>query len=179
VKYVALLRGINVGGKNSIRMDALRAIFASLGFSSVATYIQSGNVLFDAETGAQAALTERIETALGRAFAYESKIVLVSADELAAMVADAPPGFGSDPARYRYDVVFVKPPLTAQEAMGQMEATPGVDDIRAGTKVIYFRRLIALATRSRLPKIIGKPVYKSLTIRNWNTTKQLLALLEA
>jgi len=178
VRYVALLRGINVGGNNIIRMDALRAAFESLGFSGVATYIQSGNVVFQTEAGPRAELTERIERALGSAFEYDSKIVLVTADELAAAVIEAPSGFGSEPARYRYDALFVKPPLTAREALAEVETNPVVDDVWAGTHVLYFRRLTALATRSRLSRIVGKPVYKSLTIRNWNTTKQLLAMLE-
>jgi uncharacterized protein (DUF1697 family) len=179
VKYVALLRGINVGGNNVIRMDALRATFETLGFGSVATYIQSGNVVFETPPRGEAELTAAIEIALGQAFDYDSKIVLVSAGELASVVADAPPGFGTEPDLHRYDVLFVKPPITPHEVLAEVEAAPGVDEVQAGARVLYFRRLIAKATRSRLSKLVGKPVYKSLTIRNWNTTKRLLAMMEA
>jgi len=175
VVYVALLRGINVGGNNVIRMAALREAFEALGFAAVRTYIQSGNVLFAAK-GTKRALTKRIEDALEGTFAYAAKIVLVTAAELRAVVDEAPAGFGDDPTRYRYDVLFVKPPLTARAALADVETAPGVDEVRAGAHALYFRRLIAKATKSRLGKIVGKPVYKSLTIRNWNTTTKLLAL---
>ena len=178
MRYVALLRGINVGGKNIIRMEALRAAFEGLGFDDVSTFIASGNVLFEAK-GSKAALTAKIERALSDAFAYESKIVLISEKDLAAVVDEAPPGFGTEPKSYRYDVVFVKPPLTPAEALPEFDLGPGVDDAWAGSHAIYFRRLEKLVTRSRISKIVGKPVYKSLTLRNWNTTQKLLALLDA
>jgi uncharacterized protein (DUF1697 family) len=179
MRYVALLRGINVGGNNVIRMAALRAAFESLGFERVSTFIASGNVLFDAKRASKAVLTDKIERALSDAFGYDSKIVLVSADDLATVIAEAPPGFGSAPDRYRYDVIFVKPPATPKAAIAEVETAPGVDEVHAGTHALYFWRVTALASRSRLSKIIGKPVYKSLTIRNWNTTKRLLELVEA
>jgi uncharacterized protein (DUF1697 family) len=179
MRYVALLRGINVGGTNIIRMEALRVTFESLGFGSVATYIQSGNVVFEAKARSKATLGRTIESELGRAFGYDSKIVLVTAKELAAVVADAPPGFGSEPASYRYDVLFVKPPLTTRQVLAEVETAPGVDEVHAGPGVLYFRRLIAKATRSRLSRLVGKPVYQGLTIRNWNTTKRLLEMVKA
>jgi uncharacterized protein (DUF1697 family) len=175
-RYVALLRGINVGGKNIIGMGALRASFEALGFGDVATYIQSGNVLFSARAGTKAKLTQTIERALGEAFAYEARVVLVSARELARVVADAPAGFGQQPLRYRYDVLFVKEPLTPPAAIAQVEVKPGVDTATAGAHALYFRRLIAKATQSRLSKLTQRPVYQSLTIRNWNTTTRLLAM---
>jgi uncharacterized protein (DUF1697 family) len=74
-RYVALLHGINVGGKNLIRMTDLRACFERLGFADVATYIQSGNVVFGA-TGASAALTRRIERAVaGPGVLYCSRLI--------------------------------------------------------------------------------------------------------
>jgi uncharacterized protein (DUF1697 family) len=179
VRYVALLRGINVGGNNIIRMDALRAAFEALGLRTVTTFIASGNVLFEADSNDNAALTGQIERALATAFAYDSKIVLLSADDLRAAIAEAPPGFGEEPDTYRYDVLFVKPPMTPRKALAEIETTPGVDDVEAGTHALYFRRLTAQASRSRMSKIVGKPVYKSLTIRNWNTTRRLLELVDA
>jgi uncharacterized protein (DUF1697 family) len=173
--YVALLRGINVGGNNLIKMAALREAFEALGYQAVATYIQSGNVVFTA-TGSKASLVTAIETALGETFAYDSKVVVISAKELASVVEEAPRGFGKQPEKYRYDVLFVKPPLTARAALAEMETAPGVDDVSAGKHALYFRRLTAQATKSRLTRIVGKPVYKSLTVRNWNTTIKLLAM---
>jgi len=174
--YVALLRGINVGGNNIVKMTALRDAFEALGFTAVATYIQSGNVVFTARSGDKAALTKKIESALAKTFAYDSKVVIVSAKELAAVVDEAPRGFGKDPARYRYDVLFVKPPLDPRAALSEVPTAPGVDEVHAGTHALYFRRVIAEATKSRLSKLVQKPIYKSLTIRNWNTTMKLLEM---
>jgi uncharacterized protein (DUF1697 family) len=173
--YVALLRGINVGGNNLIKMTALRECFEALGFGDVRTYIASGNVVFDAK-GSKAALTTKIEAALSKAFAYESKLVVVSAPDLALAVREAPDGFGREPGKYRYDVIFTKPPLTPKAVLPHVETTPGVDDVAIGKHALYFRRLIAKATRSKLSKIAAKSVYRDLTIRNWNTTTKLLAL---
>ena len=103
-RYVALLRGINVGGKNLIKMPALKACFEANGFEDVATYIQSGNVLFSS-TGAKAAdLTERIEEMLAETFGYEATVVVRSRTQMRAVVERAPKGFGAEPAKYRYDV---------------------------------------------------------------------------
>ncbi len=177
--YVALLRGINVGGNNIIKMVALREAFDLLGFTGVATYIQSGNVVFTATSGTKTGLTKKIESALAKTFAYDSKVVVISAKELAAVVAEAPPAFGEKPARYRYDVLFVKPPLQARAALAEVPTAPGVDEVHAGTHALYFRRVTAQATKSRLSRLVQKPIYKNLTIRNWNTTVKLLAMTEA
>jgi uncharacterized protein (DUF1697 family) len=177
--YVALLRGINVGGSNLIRMAALKACFEAQGLRNVATYIQSGNVVFAARRSTQLALTRRIETALSNAFAYDSRVVLRSFEQMQAVVEGAPRGFGERPAAYRYDVIFLKPPLTAGEAMKTVTARPGVDRVHAGEGVLYFSRLISRASQSQLVRIVGTPAYKSMTIRNWNTTCKLLDLMRA
>jgi uncharacterized protein (DUF1697 family) len=176
MRCVALLRGVNVGGKNVMRMAALKACFEADGFRDVATFIQSGNVLFEA-SGSSAALTKRIEKILSGTFGYEASVVLVSALQLRRIVEAAPAGFGSRPDRYRYDVLFLKPPLKSSTAIRDVPLKDGVDTAAAGPGVIYCSRLISRATQSRIGRIVGTPVYRSLTIRNWNTTTKLLRML--
>jgi uncharacterized protein (DUF1697 family) len=176
--YVALLRGINVGGKNLIRMPALKACFESTGFEDVATYIQSGNVLFTAPATAATELTRRIEAMLAEAFDYVPTVVVRNRRQMRAIVERAPKGFGSEPKKYRYDVVFLKEPLTARVAMNSVSTKPGVDEAHAGTGVVYLSRLEERATQSRLNKIASSPIYPSVTIRNWNTTTKLLSMME-
>ena len=178
-QYVALLRGINVGGKNLIKMTDLKACFEALGLKDVHTYIQSGNVLFSAAVSGQARLTGRIEEALSKTFSYKSRVVVRSRKQMKDIVAQAPRGFGSDPATYRYDVIFLKNPLTAAKAMKNVTTKEGVDQAFAGKGVLYFSRLISKASQSHLTRIITMPVYQSMTIRNWNTTTKLLNLMEA
>jgi uncharacterized protein (DUF1697 family) len=175
-RYIALLRGINVGGNNVITMGDLRLGFEELGFTDVASYIQSGNVLFCTKAASKARLEKSIERALGDRFGCNSPVVLVSADDLKAVVAQAPAGFGKQPNRYRYDVVFVKEPLTTAEVLPQISAKAGVDTVHAGEQAIYFRRLISKASQSHLSKLVQRPVYKFVTIRNWNTTTRLLSM---
>ena len=115
-RYVALLRGINVGGNNLIRMVALKACFEAQGFRDVVTYLQSGNVVFTAG-GQSARLSERIEAALCATFKYPARVVLRSRKQIQDVVARAPRGFGTEPMRHRYDVIFLKAPLSASAAI--------------------------------------------------------------
>jgi uncharacterized protein (DUF1697 family) len=159
-------------------MPALKACFERNGFTGVATYIQSGNVLFQSQEGDLARLTAGIEKMLSGKFNYVSRVVVISHEQLREAVKGAPRGFGMKPAEYRYDVLFVKAPLTADEAMSSITTREGVDQASVGKYVIYFSHLIARATQSYLSRFAGLPVYKNVTIRNWNTTIKLLALMD-
>jgi uncharacterized protein (DUF1697 family) len=178
MRYVALLRGINVGGKNLIRMPALHACFSEHGFDDVTTYIQSGNVVFSAGRASQATLTAEIESMLRTSFAhYDASVVLRSASQMRSVVEEAPPGFGGDPERYRYEVLFLKSPLTATVALRDVPVKEGVDSVAAGRGVLYHRRLTSRATQSRLTRVVAMPMYQNMTIRNWNTTTKLTQLV--
>jgi uncharacterized protein (DUF1697 family) len=179
MEFVALLRGINVGGNNVIKMSELKRCFETLGFDDVRTFIASGNVLFAHREAAGPRLTSRIEAVLDKTFDYRASVVLRSAKQMRDIVAGAPQGFGKDPAKFRYDVIFLKEPLTAAVAMKSVRTREGVDQAFAGKGALYFSRLIARATQSQMGKIVGLPVYKSMTIRNWNTTTKLLALMKS
>jgi len=177
-QYLALLRGINVGGKNIIKMADLKAAFEVLGFSNVLTYIQSGNVVFRSEESDKAALTTRIEKGLSARFNFDAKVVVVAQKEFVAIVRGAPQGFGSDDKKFRYDVIFLKEPLTSKEALKSISVREGVDTAHAGRQALYFSRLVSRISQTHLTKVIGTPIYQSMTIRNWNTTTKLLALME-
>jgi uncharacterized protein (DUF1697 family) len=177
-QYLVLLRGINVGGNNIIKMVDLKACFESMGFTDVITYIQSGNVVFRSAENDKAKLTTKIESVLSATFSYESRVVTVTHKELKKVVEDAPKGFGNELDKYRCDVIFLKQPLTVKEAMKNVRVREGVDNAYAGKTVLYFSRLISRASQSYLTKIIPLPMYQNMTIRNWNTTTKLLALME-
>ncbi len=177
--YLALLRGINVGGKNKIKMADLAACFESLHFSGVRTYIQSGNVIFQAAETDQTRLRAEIEAALSAAFHFDAVLVLRSHAELRAVVEQAPDGFGSQPKERRYNVLFLKKPLQAEDVLAQISPKPGVDQAYSGRGVLYFSNLISKAGQSRLSRIIQMPFYPDITIRNWNTTTRLFELLNA
>lgn len=177
-RHVALIRGINVGGRNPVPMAHLRAAFEAAGFDDVSTYIQSGNVLFGA-SGPVRSLEQRIETALEDRFGLSLVVVVRTHRQLRAVVVGAPEGFGAQPDTFHSDVVFLKAPLTSADAMGVVQRRAGVDEAWPGTGVIYFQRLSARRTQSRLSRIMGTPAYQQMTIRNWATTTKLLTLLDA
>lgn len=181
MKYVALLRGINVGGRNKVPMADLKSFLEGLELSNVTTYIASGNAFFESDKPADVLRTQ-IEKALPKSFALDSdivKVLILTSEQVQAVIADAPKNFGSEPKNFRYDVIFILPPLTPAEAMEVIELKNGVDEAWAGSYAIYFRRLEARVTSSRVSKIVGKPEYKFMTLRNWNTTQKIHALMRS
>lgn len=175
--YVILLRGINVGGKNKVPMAELRTCLESLGFSKVATYIASGNVLLRSSLPARE-IQARIEEVLPKTFRLDSKLIKVLAlatDELEAVVRGRPAGFGDQPEKYHSDVIFLRG-ISVSEAMPVFNPREGVDKVWPGKGVVYSQRLSAERTKSRLSAIMMSPLYKSMTIRSWNTTVKLLEL---
>src|SRR5215212_328504 len=96
IQYLALLRGINVGGNNIIKMVDLKACFENIGFTKVATFIQSGNVLFRSAEKDKTKLTQKIEQGLSERFSYTSRLVVVTYKELKKAVERAPMGFGKE-----------------------------------------------------------------------------------
>lgn len=175
-RYLALLRGINVGGNNIIKMADLKTCFEEMGFENIATYIQSGNVLFNSNENNLNKLTQRIEKVLSERFSYHSSVVIISQQDLSAIVNQAPAGFGTRPDEYRYDVIFLKSPLTADEALAVIKTKEGVDFVTAGNGVLYFSRLSEKSSQSKMTQMMGTAVYKQMTIRNWNTSTQLCGL---
>jgi len=173
--YIALLRGINVGGNNIIKMTELKAFFEAMGFTNVVTYIQSGNVVFRA-LRKEDDLALYIEKSLKGILKKDIKVVVVSSLEMRNIVDNAPLGFGKEPEKYRSDVLFLKPPLTTAEALLQIPVKEGVDTITEGKGVVYYTRLMSKATESKLSRLITLPLYKDMTIRNWNTTVKLATL---
>lgn len=171
--YFALLRGINVGGNNKISMADLRHAFEAGGYGAVRTYLNSGNVLFqtDAEP---AGLENEIESMLEQRLGVDLMVVVRSRRQLQNIVRKAPEGFGEEPGVYHSDVVFLKAPLTPRQALGVVELRDGVDQVWPGTGVLYFARLSARRTQSKMSKIVGTPEYKLMTIRSWSTTTRLL-----
>jgi len=176
--YVVLFRGINVGGRNKVQMAALRDHLGA-DFANVRTYIQSGNVLLDSDLSA-AEVAAHIDSGLRSAFTLDSdlvRVLVLDADAFREVVAEAPDGFGADAETHRYDVFFYMG-VSAAEVEPYVVVNPEVDEVFVGRRALYHRRVAALATRSRVNKIIGSPVYAGLTIRNWNTTTRLAALLD-
>lgn len=177
MKYALLLRGINVGGKNKIAMSDLKICLEKLGFTEVSTLLNSGNAIFTGYEVDTKILSHKIEEAIIADPCFESplvRVVLLAKNQLAAVIASAPKGFGNSPELYQSDVAFLIKG-NSKEAIKQFECHPEVDVVWPGEGVIFYRRLRSKRTKSHLGKIIAKPLYKLLTIRTWETVNKLYA----
>jgi uncharacterized protein (DUF1697 family) len=178
--YLALLRGINVGGKNKVPMVELKACFEGLGYENVQTYIASGNVIFESSKSS-AELTEEIQETLPKKFRLDSELIAVlvlSHDQLQQVITQAPKGFGAEPDTYYSDAIFLMG-IPSEEAIKIFSPREGVDTVWQGDLVIYSQRLAAQRTKSRLSQIMSSPLYKNMTIRSWGTTAKLFDMMNA
>jgi len=179
MKYVALLRGINVGGKNKVPMLALKQCLEQLGFSNVTTYIASGNVILESDNK-PAAVKALIEEALPKCFTLDTeiiKVLVLSQDQVQDVIKNKPKGFGDNPAKYHSDVIFLMD-IDTYQALPVFSPREGVDEIWPGDGVIYSQRLSSMRTKSRLNKIMASPMYKQMTIRTFNTVTKLFELMD-
>src|SRR5258708_10088080 len=175
--YVVLLRGINVGGKNKVPMGGVRKCLEKLGFADVGTYIASGNVILRSDRGTKV-IRAKIEGALPESFKLDNeliKVLVLSRDQIQAIINNKPRGFGEMPGKYQSDAIFLMG-IDSTEALSVFDPREGVDRVWPGLGVIYSQRLSSLRTKSRLGKIVATSAYQSMTIRNWNTTTTLLDL---
>jgi uncharacterized protein (DUF1697 family) len=176
---VVLIRGINVGGKNAVRMAELRELLDDLGCTDVVTLLNSGNAVVDSGMSA-AELASQIERELPKRFRLDDELIRVLVLTEAAfrtVVDERPAGFGDEPQKYHSDAIFLIG-VTVKEAMKSFDPRDGVDAVWPGSGVVYSRRLSAERTKSRLSKIVATPAYKSMTIRSWTTTTKLLKILD-
>jgi uncharacterized protein (DUF1697 family) len=127
-----------------------------------------------------AKIKDHIEKALPQSFKLDTelvKVLVLSLDQLQAVIDHKPVGFGEQPEKYHSDAIFLMD-IEAAQAMTVFNPREGIDQVWPGNGVIYSQRLSSQRTRSRLSAIAGTPAYKSMTIRNWNTTTKLLELLK-
>jgi uncharacterized protein (DUF1697 family) len=178
-KYIVLLRGINVGGKNKVPMADLKQCLEDLGFLNVLTYIASGNVILESNKSASE-MTALIEDTLPKRFKLDSELIKALAltnSQLQAVIDNKPERFGEQPKKYHSDTIFLMG-VDAAEVMSVFNPREGVDKLWPGRGVIYSQRLSAERTKSRLGLMAMSPFYKSMTMRSWRTTQKLAALMK-
>ncbi len=176
MKYIALLRGINVGGKNKVPMRDLKTCFEQAGFENVSTYINSGNVLFDTaqpDTDAIAALCEKI---VEQWFGFPVRTAVISAEELKDTLENAPEWWGMVPD-VKHNALFCLAPYSSAEIMAEVGVTkPEYEQVAAYGSVIFWSAPVKTFSQTRWSKIVGTKVYRHVTIRNANTAMRLLEL---
>ena len=176
--YLALLRGINVGGKNKVDMKQLKAVFEEAGMTSVRTYINSGNVIFSSTVRGRARLSKLLEDAIAKHFGFKINILVRDLKSLRAVVKAMPTHWTTDQAM-RTDVMFLWDDVNRPSVLKQLKIKPELEDVRYVPGVLIWRVDRKDVTRSGMMKLVGTPLYKRMTIRNCNTTRKLLELMEA
>ena len=177
MKYVALLRGVNVGGKNRLPMAELRSRLDTAGFESVKTYIQSGNVIFESSSQSDGVVAEEIESIITKQFGLSIPVVVLSQYQFEAVASNTPDNWLQS-KEYKYNYIFLQPPYDMAEVIGMVgDLKTDIESITAGNGVLYQSMSIKYIGRTTFSKIVGKPIYKQMTIRNHNTVTKILELL--
>ena len=177
MKYLALLRGINVGGKNKVSMSEVRDCLESRGMQNVSTYINSGNIIFSSKINDAYKLRLCIEEALGQVFGLEITVVVIEASRYIHAIQQAPSWWGRD-HDWKHNAIFIIEPQTTAEVLGAIgDLRPNIEAVQAGDGVIFQSLEFSKFGQTTTGKIAGSPIYKYLTIRNYNTTRKLALLL--
>lgn len=173
-RFVALMRGINVGKAKRIAMADLRALMESLGYTDVKTLLNSGNVIFSARTAVSLNLAQRIQSAIATELGVDCLVIVKSAKEIAAVMADNPLPQGEvDPSRFL--VAFTKD-VASLRALHALEGEGwGVDTLRVGEHAAYLWCASGIL-ESKCATVLLKGLAKSGTTRNWATMQKIYAL---
>lgn len=175
MKYLALLRGINVGGNNKVAMSELKACFEQAGFTNVSTYINSGNVIFEYQENDKTDLVAQCESAIEDQFGFHVVCAVITADELLLALQHAPSWWNEGEAKH--NAIFVISPKRVEEIMTEVgEAKPGYEQVAAHQPIIFWSAPLKTFSRTRYSKIVGTEAYQFVTIRNANTTLKLAEL---
>jgi uncharacterized protein (DUF1697 family) len=173
---ISLLRGVNVGGHHRVKMDELRALYESLGFEDVQTYINSGNVLFRTAERDVVRLRMRIEDAIERACGFRADVILRTPSELRSAIARNPFAArpGMEPNKLAIHFLAAAPSAAALEQVHAIDTAPEELHIDGRELHMYFTNGMARPKLS-LPKL-EKALRTSGTSRNWNTVRKLLEM---
>jgi uncharacterized protein (DUF1697 family) len=175
-KYIALLRGINVGGKNKISMRELKELFEDNEFQEVSTYINSGNIIFIAENPDVVFMKNKFERIILEKFRLDISVIVISAEDLYEGLKNAPDWWDND-KESKHNVMFVIPPATVEEVFLQVgEIKPEYEKVSHFKGIIFWSAPIKTFSRTRWSKVVGSAAYNSITIRNANTVKKLVDL---
>jgi uncharacterized protein (DUF1697 family) len=177
VVYVALLRGINVGGKNKMEMARLKAAFESAGMKDVTTYINSGNVVFTDNRRKPATITRTLEKAIEADFGFAIKVLIRDLPSIKKLLKALPDSWTND-SKMRCDVLFLWESFDKKEVLNELSWKPEIEDVVYVSGAVIWRIDRPNVNRSRLFKMVGTDLYRGMTIRNCNTVRKLAELME-
>lgn len=171
--YVAMLRGINVGGHKRIKMEKLRSSFEAMGFESVKTYIQSGNVVFKSRKTAPSVLSKRIEEKILSDFGFAASVITRSADDIDATVTGNPflREHGIDPEKLHVTFLSASPSEKALQQLAAVTVRP--DQCHCSRKEIYFYFPNGVSQSVLFKSPVDRILAVVTTTRNWKTVNSL------
>ncbi|MPM18183.1 hypothetical protein SDC9_64589 [bioreactor metagenome] len=175
--YAALLRGINVGGKNKIDMKLLKETFVRIGMKSVVTYINSGNVIFADMQHTQAEIATRLEKAISEDFRLEIKVFVRSINDFDHIMKILPKSWKND-KDMKCDVLFLWDEVDGETLLRELEIKPNIDTVIYGPGAVLWAVDKCNVTKSGLLKLVGTSLYKNVTVRNVNTTRKLYEIMK-
>ncbi len=171
MRYIALLRGINVGGKNKVEMKRLKALFESLGYEQVSAYINSGNISFESR-GKTEDISEKIGKGFRKEFGFDVPILVKTETEMKRISAAIPREWQND-TRERTDVAYLFPEIDTEKIIDELPVKKEFIDIRYARGAIFWNIQRENIYKSQLAKLISHKLYKQMTIRNVNTARYL------
>jgi uncharacterized protein (DUF1697 family) len=171
-KYIALLRGINVGGNSKVEMPRLKKVFEELGFSGVSTYINSGNVIFETNKDDDVSLVvKKIEKSLLEIFGFKIRIVVRDIKNIQKLCKDVPAEWKNDEEQ-KTDILFLWDEFDNKKSIDLIKTT-SVDNLKYTDGAIIWNIKRVDQNKSGMKKFIGTEVYKNMTARNVNTVRKL------
>ncbi len=176
-RYIALLRGVNVGGNNKVSMPLLKKSFEEIGFLDVVTYINSGNIIFSCEEVDEEDLQSQCRRVISDVFQLNISVCVISAKDLSAAMENVPTWWGND-SESSHNAIFVIKPVDAKVLVEQnSDIKPEYENIASYGQVIFWSAPVRTFSKTRWSKVVSSSAYASVTIRNANTTRKLLQLV--
>ncbi|MGG3803550.1 DUF1697 domain-containing protein [Metabacillus fastidiosus] len=176
--YIALLRGINVGGKNKIDMKLLKKTFEKVGMNDVVTYINTGNIIFSYKGISKTELSRILEEAIHNDFKLQIKVVVRSIDDIRGIINAIPATWKND-KDMTSDVMFLWDEIDDESVLENLVIKPNIDSVTYVPGAILWSIDKKNITKSGRSKLIGSKIYKQVTIRNVNTARKIYELMQA
>ncbi len=175
--HVALLRGINVGGKNKISMASLKETFQRLGLTNVTTYINSGNVIFSDVQGDESGIAGEIEPAIRDDFDLEIPVVLRNLSQMQALLDALPAPWVNDKITTA-NAMFLWHEIDNPEILDRLEVKPEYDEVSYVPGALLWRVSKEVLASSGMMRLAGSPLYRKMTVRNVNTVRRVAAIMQ-
>lgn len=169
MKFVALLRGINVGGNNRVEMAKIKRLLESLGYKNVSTYLNSGNIIFESN---KKPTQTNIEKEMNSTFGFEIPILIKSGEEI-QQIAGAIPNSWLNNQEQRTDVAYLFDEIDSNKILDELPVNKDFIDIRYTKGAVFWNIKRENVYKSKIIKLIEGNSYKLMTIRNINTARAL------